>query len=715
MPLGEYKDFDSCVTAQVGKGQSQESAKKICGSIQDKAEGHKENEILLTKFGVVEFKEENGEFYSSGFVATTHPDRAKVGERAGDILTKNAVRSIVDQINNRKDMMADLASYRHDWVKENNPDLPPVGRAIKAEVRELPNGHYGAWVETHHNKQNPKFDNVKYEVEKGYLPGYSIEYETQKSKNVALNEGTFRMIDELDLKGYGLANGRLVANPQAKITSYGYKEIMEAKEINSNEVKLMAEIKEGAELPPVKKEVKENVVEISVKEHEQYKAFLEMQVKEKQAADIQSLVANTIANELKKIQIKNRVPFTSELKEYQSTVEFKEWSEINSDTVSLVNQKISVKEAFNRATQFAVKTGAFKRAYQNFYSPGGAVFGTKDIKMARASGVYGEKIELKAALQSDTNETTDTDYLQSAAELSDIYAPAVTKMLNQKTTYFGLLPKVDFSGHANISWRAENVANTSATSAAEGASIARSYTGRQKLEEVFKYYYVGIEVTGQMIESARSGIGDIFQAEVEASTRRLLALMNTDLFGTNGQRSETAFLGLEYLSTSSTYTTLYGLTRSATNLLGASNSEFSAQSSAAISKPTLRTAIRTLEINGADRNDLVMVCHPLQRDMILALLDDAQRFMSTAPRAGFEGMPTFDGVPIHADKDANNDDIFVCNLGANGLRLGIQVPVRFEDLAKTSDSRSGFLKFYGNQYAEAPKQAVYMIQGLATS
>ena len=211
------------------------------------------------------------------------------------------------------------------------------------------------------------------------------------------------------------------------------------------------------------------------------------------------------------------------------------------------------------------------------------------------------------------------------------------------------------------------------------------------------------------------GIGDVFAQEVEAATRKLLSDMNVALFGTGGAFTGTAFTGLEYISDSSANTTLYGLTRSATNLLGASGSEFSAQSSAAISKPTLRTAIRTLEINGADRNDLVIVCHPLQRDLILMLFDYAKGFAVDVPRFGFTGVLTFDGVPLFTDKHANNDDVFVVNLGNNGMRMGVQVPVRFEDLAKTDDSRSGFLKFYGNQYALAPKQAVYMIQGLATS
>lgn len=37
MPIGPYKNFADCVAAQKSKGKSEESAKKICGSIEKKA------------------------------------------------------------------------------------------------------------------------------------------------------------------------------------------------------------------------------------------------------------------------------------------------------------------------------------------------------------------------------------------------------------------------------------------------------------------------------------------------------------------------------------------------------------------------------------------------------------------------------------------------------------------------------------------------------
>ena len=39
MPFAGYKNFQACITAQKKKGKSDESARKICGYLQKKAEG----------------------------------------------------------------------------------------------------------------------------------------------------------------------------------------------------------------------------------------------------------------------------------------------------------------------------------------------------------------------------------------------------------------------------------------------------------------------------------------------------------------------------------------------------------------------------------------------------------------------------------------------------------------------------------------------------
>jgi len=40
MPFAGYKNFDVCVAAQIKKGKSEKSARKICGYLQKKAEGN---------------------------------------------------------------------------------------------------------------------------------------------------------------------------------------------------------------------------------------------------------------------------------------------------------------------------------------------------------------------------------------------------------------------------------------------------------------------------------------------------------------------------------------------------------------------------------------------------------------------------------------------------------------------------------------------------
>lgn len=61
MPLGPYKDFDACVSAQVRKGESNEAAKRICGAMQAKLEGGAGN------FDSYEIKD--GELYLKYFLA----------------------------------------------------------------------------------------------------------------------------------------------------------------------------------------------------------------------------------------------------------------------------------------------------------------------------------------------------------------------------------------------------------------------------------------------------------------------------------------------------------------------------------------------------------------------------------------------------------------------------------------------------------------------
>ena len=68
MPFGPYKDFNECVA----KNKSKSNPSAYCATIKRKAEG-KECKIS-EKFGKIDLKEVKEEYYSKGFIATTHLD-----------------------------------------------------------------------------------------------------------------------------------------------------------------------------------------------------------------------------------------------------------------------------------------------------------------------------------------------------------------------------------------------------------------------------------------------------------------------------------------------------------------------------------------------------------------------------------------------------------------------------------------------------------------
>ena len=153
--------------------------------------------------------------------------------------------------------------------------MPLAGKSVLAELRKTEDGHLGAYVVTHHNKFHPDYEAIKYYVEQGYYPGYSIEYQTSTEKELA--DG--RVIEDLELEGYGFANLRKIMNPAAKITSSYYKEIVEMEtDLSSIDI----EIKEY-HCPECDKEMPDSEKESHMKKHkkgEKMEEEKEIQIKE---------------------------------------------------------------------------------------------------------------------------------------------------------------------------------------------------------------------------------------------------------------------------------------------------------------------------------------------------------------------------------------------------------------------------------------------------
>ena len=216
-------------------------------------------------FSGLQTKEEEGEFYSEGFVATTHPDRAADEELGvdGDILSKEACQQIVNAINEGVATIKGVGSTRtvskqHDWIAEGNPNKEPAGMVVPpAELKQLEDGHWGVWVKVHHNKSHPEYEDIKYKVQHGYYPGYSIEYVPGESTKVSVGGKVFRFLKTIaNYVGHAFASARLIANPAAIITSMGYKEIEQGANKQTKEATNMSQ-----EEKPVEPAVEEPIPE----------------------------------------------------------------------------------------------------------------------------------------------------------------------------------------------------------------------------------------------------------------------------------------------------------------------------------------------------------------------------------------------------------------------------------------------------------------------
>ena len=215
----------------------------------------------------------------------------------------------------------------------------------------------------------------------------------------------------------------------------------------------------------------------------------------------------------------------------------------------------------------------------------------------------------------------------------------------------------------------------------------------------------------------RGGIGDAFALEVRDQTEELLNKLNIDIFDSSspadGMTRGNQIMSLRWLlDDATTHTTLYGHDRSGGNFTTLQGNLDAKSGTPNPVKNDLRTMWTTVIENGATKDDLIYVTSWTQMRKILNLLDDAQRFNATQPRAGFEGMPTFDGIPIHADQDCDNGFIYLLDM--RHTFLSIQLPPTMEELAKTGDFRKFHIKTYWALVGTAPNRNM-LITGYNTS
>lgn len=643
----------------------------------------------------ISFKEDGGELYSYGYIATTHIDEE------GDMIIKETLDKWAEEINNHS-IKVNNVSLHH--IRDS--EIPAKG--IKAEVRKMDDDEYGLWVENHHNKAHPEFEKTKYEMENGFLSAYSIEFLCSDKK---LDDDDIRILtpDNSELYGWCLASRPV--NSNAIIEGVVMKEHPNVKlvDLRLKEENMMAENVEVKEQPPAVVEQPQATVEVK----EEVKVDIAPEVKEETKVQVET--KEEPKAELKEEQIVKKIIDSKEFKEAIKNIEVKSEVRITKEEIRMkpevkeyldavqAPEKYSVGEQFKRAGRLVTKEMILKGT--------SVPAELKEFKFA----ITDNKLEYKG-LGISTNQNTDTDYLLSAAELADVFDPVIYNALNQVAITWNLLAKDDFSGKGNnqCQFTLKIAANTTA-SAYTGNAVTTGNVTRLKYMTKFKKYQVGVAVDGDMIAAARGGpVGDVFAQEVADSAEDLLSVINAALFAEVGAETAAGVIGFEYITDSAGNTTLYSLTRSTTNKLApdSASDTYINGNSASVSLANLRKAIRQPLIEGAMLKNLVFITHPIQNDKIKALFDDIQRIPPVSGRLGFEGMLSIDGVPVFVDKDCNSDDIWLVDLETH--RVAVWVPPTLEMLGKRSDSMEGFIKTYFAVYNRAPRRMV-QIYGNATS
>ena len=674
--------------------------------------------------GNVGFLEKKGEFYTSGYVATTHIDEAC------DKISVEALKRWETEINDGS-LKATPVDYEHD-----RDELLLRARGVSAQVKQMPDGEYGLYVETHHNKSHPDFESDRYQIEHGFLGGYSIEYSTDDNSTChfefdSASGKQVRVLDS-DTELYGWALTARPLNTMASIDEYNEKS--DKKEIRLVEIKKqtsevgMMETKNEEQPTPEQEEVKteateevtEEVIEAVVEEEPTpvepiVEAEPEVVAEEPVAVEAEDKSMNTD-------EIANKVIESKNFKEAFEKLEAKNKVQVNEGESMTIEMKSYVKAMqtkdsdiglqFKSAGMFADSLGltqkyiidqvrgvrAESREYKNFQ-------------------INGRKLESKA-LGITTNQNSDTDYLLSAAELADVFDPVIYNALNEKTSTWGILAKDDYSNKGNnqVQFTLKIAANQTA-GAYTGNAVTTGQTQRIKYMTKFKKYQVGVAVDGDMIAAARGGpIGDVFAQEVQDATESLMSVMNQALFAEVGAETAAGVIGFEYITDSAGNTSLYNITRSSANKLApdSATDNYINGASADVTLAQLRQAIRHCVKDGSMKGDLVFFCDPIQVDKIKSLFDDQVRLLMTPnnTKFGFESAITIDGVPVFEDKDCNDDDIFLADTTAH--RIAIWVPPTLEMIGKNSDSEQGFVKTYWCTYNRAPRRMV-QIYGLATT
>jgi hypothetical protein len=658
----------------------------------------------------LEFKEDTKLY--EGIIATSHLDRGR------DILSRKALEQITAYINKTTQVGDDMGAYRlvslsHDWIKENNPELDAVGYLLPtAEVIQLEDGHFGVKVQMKLNEYyrgDMSHEEIKQRIEDGFFGGFSIEYSTddRHCKSIRIDNEPARFIDELT--GYGgtaIAKSRMQMNPYAVM----YKEIELQMESKSSDVVNETQTKEEV---IVETKLEETVVETSTVESkiEEMIAQPATEIAQKEQNFINNKVEGLSVKELLQSQ-EFKEAVLNELKVEKKVLKVKEEKMENKMNISIkeMSEALEAKEfnkvKYNSAASLYFKESGVEGALRGTGIP---LHTTLDVKCNGTKIEIANKLQFKDTLNQDSNAST---YTQNSVEFADVFVPGLVDTFNNQTNLFGALRKVDnIEGSNKYGWRIGTSQQTSLAVDPDDSSVNKKYMNKLKLQTPIKEYRLGVSVSDFTLVHSRAAVGDLFRIEVEKAMRDVMKDINKDLFTEQADGTGNKLLGLEAVADSAGNTTLYGLTRSTANRLAPDSATDTYEAvGGALTTALIRGAARKVEVEGALRSNLRIVCNPAVRDKLFELMDDNQRFNGSAAMFGFTGQTSYDGIPMIVDSDAQSDALFI--IDDESYYIVVSRAPQVIGLAKVGAAEEAYVSVYLAAVYEQPRR-IHMLDTLS--
>lgn len=655
-------------------------------------------------------KEEEGEIYVSGYVATTHPDRV------GDILSEKAIDQIVEYINTDNVAGGQNGAYRsvslfHDWIKQSDPTLDEVAfLKPNAEKVKLDDGHYAVQVESKLNKfyhGSMPIEEVKYRIDNGQIAGFSIEYDTDDShsKNVNYQGESYRYIDSLtEFGGVGLARARMIANPHAVI----FKEIVD--KVNNPEAKMTEEKNQVPEMKEQEKEMtpeqkkKKEEDDMKAEEEKKKKAETKEVEQPKKELDMKEIISQVVDIASKELEVKSKI--LKQTKESENKMETKEIPlSIKEMKESIASGKMNLMQFKEAASQYFAEN---PKLDMQLKTTGIALNPTMQVKCA------GNKLRIVGGLQYKTTLDTTTNagaYTESAVEFADLFIPGLIETFNNQANLFGALRKVDhLMGGQYYGWKLKTDQAGSLAVDSDDPTVVKNPVDKIKLRTEIKEYRVGVSVTDYVAYHARATMGDMLMLEAEARMGDLMRDVNDDLFAEVVDTTGNAILGLEAVADSAGNTSLYGKTRSTANRLAPdAAADTYVAVAGALTTAILRNGITKVEIEGARRENIRIVTNPAIRDDLFELEDGNQNYFN-APKFGFDGQISYDGVPVIVDSSCQSDSLYVVDFESEYIVVS-KAP-QLVGLAKVGAAEEAYISMYIAHVYEQPRR-IHMLNTLS--